>query len=202
MLYFSHLFFGFIVAFLGLLAPGMLNMTAVATAIEQGKKAGLIFSAGAASVVFVQASIALVFANFINQNPNVLDNLRVAAIVVFFLLAIFFFVQAKKRFNIRGKTKKGNLFFTGILMSAINMLAIPFYFAASTYLKVDGQLVMEQPFILLFIIGSVLGSFMLFTLYVSFAGLITKRAKFIATNINYILSGLFLVLGLITFFKS
>lgn len=197
----SPVFFGFISAFAGLLAPGMLNMTAVRTTIEQGKKAGILFSAGAASVVLLQASIALVFANYINQNPSVLDNLRIGAILVFFVLAVFFFFQARKKFDVKGKTKQGNLFLIGLFMSAINMLAIPFYFGLSTYFAANGQLIMKQPYIALFIVGAALGSFVIFLLYASFASLITKRAKFIATNINYILSALFLVLGLITLLK-
>ena len=202
MTYVFHLFLGIISAFLGLLAPGMLNMTAVRTTIEQGKRAGVVFSAGASVIVFIQASIALVFASYLSENPNVFDNLKIAAIIVFFLLALFFFLQARKTFNAEGKSKKGNLFFIGMVMSAINMLAIPFYFGLTTYFEVNGQLIMEQPYITLFIVGSGLGSFILFVLYVFFAGVITKRAKFIATNINYILSGLFFMLGLIAILKS
>ncbi|MBJ2176437.1 LysE family transporter [Aureibaculum sp. A20] len=201
MVYVFHLFLGIISAFLGLLAPGMLNMTAVRTTIEQGRSAGILFSAGASVVVFFQAAIALVFANYLSQNPDVFDTLKIAAIIVFFILALFFFIQARKTFNAEGKSKKGNLFFIGMLMSAINMLAIPFYFGLTTYFEVNGQLKMEQPFVTLFIIGSGFGSFLLFSLYVFFAGVITKRAKFIATNINYILSGLFFILGIIAFLK-
>ncbi|MDY7393756.1 LysE family transporter [Aureibaculum sp. 2210JD6-5] len=198
----SHLFLGFISAFIGLLGPGMLNMTAVRTTIEQGKKAGVVFSLGAISVVLVQASMALFFANFIIKNPKILDNLRVAAIIVFFMLAVFFFIQARKKSVVKGKIKKGNLFVIGVVMSSLNMLAIPFYFGVSTYFKVNGQLNMELPYIFLFVIGSVLGSFSVFLLYIYFAGIINQKAKFIATNINYILSGLFIALGIIAFLKS
>ncbi len=202
MVYISHLFLGFIIAFIGLLGPGMLNMTAVRTAIDQGTKAGLIFSTGAASMVLIQTSIALIFANFISQNPNVLEHLRIAAVLVFFVLATFFFIQARKTFSVKGKTKHGNLFFMGIFMSALNMLAIPFYFGLSTYFVTNGQLIMQQPYMALYIVGTALGAAVIFFIYVSFAGLITRRAKFIAANINYILSGLFIVLGLIAIFKN
>ncbi len=200
--YIFPLFLGLFSAFVGLLAPGMLNMTAVRTAIEQGKKAGLLFSAGASSVVLIQASIALIFANYISRNPKILDNLKVGATIVFFILAILFFTQARKKFTASGKTKRGNLFFIGLIMSSINMLAIPFYFGLSTFFSAEGILVMKQPFISLFVVGSALGSLSVFFIYVLFASLITKRAKFIASNINYILSGLFLILGLLTLFKG
>lgn len=201
MTYITHLFFGFIMSFGGLLAPGMLNMTAVRTSIERGKKAGIVFSAGAASFVFVQASIALIFANYLNNHPEIIENLKIAATVVFFLLAIFFFIQARKKFNSEGKQKKGNYFLIGLLMSSMNMLAIPFYLGISTYLSTKGQIILKQPHITIFVVGAVLGAFFLFVIYASFATVIQNKAQFIAKNINYILSVLFLFLGLLTLIK-
>ena len=201
MTYISHLFFGFIMAFGSLLIPGMLNMTAVRTSIERGKKAGIVFSAGAASFVFVQASIALIFANYLHNHPEIIENLKIAGIVIFFLLAIFFFTQARKKFKAEGKQKRGNYFLIGLLMSSMNMLAIPFYLGLSTYLSTKEQIILKQPYITVFVVGAVLGAFCLFVTYASFATVIQNKAQFIAKNINYILSVLFLFLGLLTFVK-
>ena len=87
-------------------------------------------------------------------------------------------------------------------MSSMNMLAIPFYLVLSSVLEKRGMLVMEQPYISLFVAGVFLGAFSLFMVYVRFAGFIRKRAGFIARNINYILSALFLVLGILTLIKN
>jgi len=201
MIYVSHLFFGFIMAFGGLLAPGMLNMTAVRTSIEKGKKAGIVFSAGAASVVFVQASIALIFADYLNRHPEIIEKFKIAGVVVFFILAIFFLLQARKEFKGEGKNRKGNLFFIGMFMSSVNMLAIPFYLGLSTYLSTKEQIILTQPYITLFVVGAVLGAFVLFATYVSLANTIVKKVHFIARNINYILSVLFLILALLTLIK-
>ncbi len=201
MIYISHVFFGFIMSYVGLLPPGMLNMTTVRTTIEKGKKAGFLFSAGAASVVFVQASIALIFANYLNNHPDIIEKLKIAGIVVFILLAIFFWIQARKKFKAEGKQKQGNYFLTGLMMSSMNMLAIPFYLGLSAYLGANGNLILEQPYITVFVIGAVLGAFALFSTYLGFAKIIINKAQFIAKNINYILSALFLVLALLTTLK-
>lgn len=199
--YLSHIFLGFTMAFSGLVPPGMLNMTAVRTSIEKGHKAGIIFSAGAALIVFIQASVALIFANYLIERPEVLEKLKVGGVVVFGILAVFFFVQARKKFKAEGKEKKGNYFVTGMLMSSINMLAIPFYLGLSTYLGARGQLILEQPFISVFVVGAVFGAFALFVTYSYFAAIIVKKAQFIAKNINYILSALFVILAITTLFK-
>ncbi len=192
---------GFLSAFIGLLAPSMLNMTAARTSIEKGRKAGITFAAGAASVVFIQGFIAVTFAKYLVAHPEVITKLKTAAVFVLFGLAIFFFMQARKKFKAEGKQKKGNNYLTGFGMSSLNMLAIPFYLAMATLAENKGWMTIEQPFSIIYVIGAVLGAFALFSIYASFAEIIAKKAQFIAKNINYILSVLFVVLALFTLIK-
>jgi len=199
--YIQHLIYGFFMAFFGLIAPGMLNMTAVRTAIEVSRREAVKFSLGAASIVFPQALIALVFANYFIEHPAILSKLTIAAIGVFFGLCILFYVQATRKIEYKGKRMQGNQLLMGALMSLMNMLAIPFYLGLSTYLESKGLLIMEIPFILFFVTGASLGAFSLFIVYVQFSKIIIKRAQFIARNINFILSGLFLILGIISLVK-
>ena len=188
-------------AFISLIPPGMLNMTAVRTKIEKGKKPALLFALGAAIVVIPQAYIALAFTKYFVKHPEVINQLTIAGIVVLFLMSIFFFIQARKKFKGEGKKKKGSFFLIGMLMSMMNMLAIPFYLVLSSVLEKKGLLIMSQPYINIFVGGVFLGAFALFSVYVLFASIIEKKAQFIAKNINYILSILFLVLGIITLIK-
>ncbi|MES2485991.1 MAG: lysine transporter LysE, partial [Bacteroidota bacterium] len=50
---------GFLISFIGTLLPGLLNMTAAKVSLKEGRTNALIFAWGAATVVFVQAYIAL-----------------------------------------------------------------------------------------------------------------------------------------------
>ncbi len=197
----QHFFLGFGIGFFSIIIPGMLNMTAVKTAIEKGPKSGYLFSAGAVLVVLVQASIALVFANFLNSNPHILEYLTRAGIFVFLVLSLVFFYQARKNINPKGKANSGNDFIFGMFLSAMNMLAVPFYLAISAYLEAENLLILLQPYISIFVIGVATGVFLLFIVYVKMANVILLKANFIARNINYVLSGLFLVLAILTYFK-
>src|SRR5210317_175371 len=199
--YFMHVGLGFVMAYLSLVPPGMLNMTAVRTAIEKGSSSGRWCALGAAMVVIPQAFVALVFARFFAEHPEVVERLNYAGIAVLFGLSLVFFLQARKKFKGQGKKRSGKSFWAGMLMSSMNMLAIPFYLVLSSVLENRGMLITEQPFINLFVTGVFLGAFGLFMTYVRFADVIQKRAQFIARNINYILSVLFFVLGILTFFK-
>ena len=201
MQYLRHIARGYVCAFLGLTPPGMLNMTSVRTALEKGPRSGMWFALGAALVVIPQAFIALVFARYFAEHPEVVERLNYAGLAVLFLLSVVFFFQARKKFKGEGSRKKGKSFVVGALMSSMNMLAIPFYLVLSSVLENRGLLITEQPYINLFVTGVFLGAFSLFMVYVKFAAVIQKRAQFIARNINYILSALFLVLGILTLIK-
>ena len=192
---------GFLAAFIGLIAPSMLNMTAARTSIEKGKSEGIKFAAGAASIVFIQAFIAVTFAKYLVANPNVITSLKKSAIFVLLGLSIFFYMQAKKKFKAEGKQKKGNNYIIGLGMSSLNMLAIPFYLAMATLAESKGWMQILQPYSTIYVVGAVLGAFSLFATYATFAEIIAKKAQFIAKNINYILSVLFIILALLTAFQ-
>ncbi len=202
MQYFLHILLGFVMAFLSLMPPGMLNMTVVRTTIEKNRREGFWFALGAATVVILQAFIALAFAKYFANNPHIVERLKLAGIFVLFLLSVAFFVQARKKFKGEGSKRKGRSFVVGFLMGSMNMLAIPFYLVLSSFLENRGMLIIEQPYIALFVLGVFLGSFSLFLVYLQFAMIIQKRAQFIARNINYILSILFFVLGILSLFKT
>ncbi len=198
MQYILHFSLGFTMAFIGLVPPGMLNMTAVRTKIQKDKKTALLFSIGAALVVIPQAYIALEFAKYFIKNPEILEWLSQAGIFVLFAMSLVFFMQARKKVkNNNSNSRKGNYFFIGILLSTMNMLAIPFYFFMSAFLEKKEWLIMQQPWINVFVLGASFGAFVLFLVYISFAEWIENKAQFIARNINYILSVLFLVLGIL-----
>ena len=180
----------------------MLNITVVRTTIEKNRREGFWFALGAATVVILQAFIALAFAKYFANNPHIVERLKLAGVFVLFLLSVAFFIQARKKFKGEGAKRKGKSFVVGFLMGTMNMLAIPFYLVLSSVLENRGMLIIEQPYITLFVFGVFLGSFSLFLVYLQFAIIIQKRAQFIARNINYILSILFFVLGILSLFKT
>jgi hypothetical protein len=188
-------------AYFGLISPGMLNMTALKIRINTGKFESIKFAVGASVVVFIQAGIALYFADYFLKNPAIINTLKVSAIFVFIILSVFFFMLSRKKLNPKVTNAKGNFFLKGIGMSAINMLAIPFYLGLSIYLTSIDKLIIAQPYILLFVFGAGLGSFLIFYTYILFANIIIKKVSFIARNINLLLSSLFLVLAIFTLIK-
>lgn len=182
-------------AYLGMIPPGMLNMTALKIRMNFGKVESVKFSLGASLIVLVQASIALVFADFFMKYPSVIEGLKVAGVFVLFSLSVYFYLQTKKTNQTKANKQRNNFFLSGVGMSLLNMLAIPFYIGISIYLASIDKITLKQPFIFLFIIGTAIGALALFYTYIYFAKIILKKVSFMERNINGILSVLFLILG-------
>jgi len=200
--YTIHFALGLAMAYVGLLPPGMINMTVVRTRLSSGSRPALLFSGGAAVVVLLQAGAALIFANYFNNNPQVLDRLVVAGGVVFLALAVFFYTQGSAKTEYKGQATKTGHFINGMLLSSLNMLSLPFYLGLSTLLSMRGLVVLDIPHIAMFVVGASVGAFLLFVTYSSFARLLSVKASFIASNINYVLSLLFLILGVYTLYDQ
>ncbi|NPA42618.1 MAG: LysE family transporter [Chlorobi bacterium] len=197
----KHFFAGFIVTFFAVAPPGIISLTGLKVAVEKGKKAGIKYALGVMIPDIIQAHIAILGAEYIMQHPKLLEWLGRAAVFILLLLAWTTYRQAKKgirestflKLNIR------NPFYYGLLISAVNPMAIPFYFVYSSMLHYWGIIRLDQPYASVYIAGAVLGAFTLLSIYSIYARKIIGRITFIAKNFYYILSGLFLLLAVIAF---
>lgn len=176
--------------------PGMLNMTAVAVSLDHGRNAGYQYSVGAGFTALGQALLALTFADYIAQNPVVIEWCKRIALFVFPALAIAFFLKAKRP-SIEAKPLRGGPLTFGIILAAMNALTIPYYFSLGAFLEADQYLQLTPLSILCFALAAGTGAASFFALYARSADFVSRRAGFLARNINYVLSGLFVVLTMV-----
>lgn len=190
-----------LVAFVGFMPPGMINMTSLKMSLDYQRKQAVLFVAGAVTIILIQAFLAVTFAKYLARNPQIIEYLSYAAILVFLGLAYMFFRQARQQLKLRVREQKRNSYLAGLTMSSMNMLSIPFFLGYSTLLEAKGWMNIDPPHNYIFSLGAVAGSFLLFFIYILFAEYIQKRVQFVAKNINYILSLLFLILAIITIYN-
>ena len=188
-------------ASIGVTLPGMINMTSVSVSIRRGLNPGLQFSAGAASAIFLQALIAVTFAGYLTEHPDVILWLKQAAIVIFLVLSIVFYLQARRPAAVEEGDQKGNAYLLGMGIAGMNVLNIPYYLAFSAFLKANGWITLRDPLHWFFLLGATLGAWALLAAYARFACYIAKNADYFARNINYFLSGLFVVLAAVQIFQ-
>ena len=185
-----HAAVGFIMAFVGLMAPGLLTMTTIKVGVERGCKEGRKFAFGVIFPVIIQAHIALLGAAYLLRHKMILVRLSQMGIVIFVLLAWLFFRQARKGYSEGGlgKINIRNSVYYGMAVSAINPMGIPFYLTYSSLLAYYGVIRFEQPYISIFVAGAALGAYAILALYATYARRIIGRVRFLSQNFYYILS--------------
>jgi len=194
---------GFIAAFIGIIPPGLLNMTAAKINLKEGKKNALWFVVGAVVVIFFQVYLAVLFAHVIDNRPDVVTLLREVGFVIFSILTIYFLFIAKpkaKKSKIKKSSKKSR-FFLGMLLSGLNFFPIPYYVVVSVTLASYHLFVFETNIIFTFVMGSVVGSFAALYSYVAFFGRIEKKTDYLMRNMNTIIGSITGLVAIVTLFN-
>ncbi len=185
-----HFVVGYLMAFIGLMSPGLLTLTTLNTAIDRGTKETVKFAIGAALPIIIQAHLALLGAQYLKKHPEILTNFSKIAVFVFLGLSVLFYKQYKKRSLVIQPPKFHikNSFLYGLFISSINPLAIPFYFTYSTLLEMQGWLSIREPYISFFVLGAVLGVISILSLYGKHAPALLSRLQFVVKHFKLILS--------------
>ncbi|WP_324025124.1 LysE family transporter [Maribacter sp. BPC-D8] len=196
--------FTFGAAFFASLPPGLLNLNAAKTSVEKGKTNGIIFGLGVALAVMLQTYVSVRIAKLISRNQHVIEILLQLALGIFFVLAIVFFIKGRKQENkplILTETKKRNSFSKGVFLALINLLAIPYYSGLNTVFHSQGFMTFKIIDEVLFILAAGSGTFLAMYLYVIYFNKWEHKTKSFSKNSNFILSGLMLLLFVITAFR-
>jgi len=190
-------------ALLGVVPPGLVNMTVAKTCVEYGKKNGIYVAIGASIIVFFQALIAVILTKYIFDNPFIRNILLRTGLVIFIVLMIYFYVKARSDSHIKTHSKKANSnsIFKGMLVALLNVFPIPFFVAMAAALNVGGEVGHDWSVMLLFVLAASLGTFTTLYFYVfSFWKIEDKTAVF-AKYSNYFMAVLMLVLVIITLIR-
>lgn len=181
----------------------MLNMTSVKISVERGKYNAIKFALGVSTIVLLQAYGAVLFTKYLNNNPDFIVTLQKIAVVIFAFLSVYFYRENRKvNKNTADFTQKcKDTFVIGLFLSALNMFSIPFYYGIITVLMNIGLLQLSQNNILLFVIGSAIGTFIILYLYPNLAKIIPVKSKKYSHKLNLVLSVLTGVLALVTFIE-
>jgi threonine/homoserine/homoserine lactone efflux protein len=202
---FSHLLFGIIIGFVGVIPPGLLNLTAAKISVKQSRKAAMVFALGAAIVVIGQVYIGVFFSKLLSDNPANLLLLEQFAVIAFVGLSIFFFIRAALDSGTPQVKKIDKsavkLFAQGIILSVLNIFPIPFYIGFSSFLASRGLFEFTYPMAHLFILGASVGTFMMLLAYIKYVKKFGFDSNTFARKINYILGGLTLLIAIFTIFR-
>lgn len=199
--YVMPLILGAVTATVGIIPPGLINMTAARVSMDEGRQRALIFALGATLILVVQVLIAIIFARFLDRNPDVIIVLREIGLAIFVALTVFFFWKGKCEARANESVKlysRRSRFFMGMLLSALNFFTIPFYVLVSISLASYKVFFFNRPFIYTFAFGVALGTYLGFYCYIRFFKKMEGKSGFLIRNMNYIIGTVTGLVSLLT----
>lgn len=196
---------GLVAAIIGVLPPGLINLSAAKISLTDGKKRAMMFVLGALLIIFFQTYISVLFAQYISNHQEIVVLLREIGLVIFCILSIYFLFFAKKpnfktSENIELKSKKSR-FFLGMFISAINVFPIPYYVLISITLASYKVFSFVPSAIYSLVLGVVLGSGLVFYFYVVFFNKIKSTNHFFVENMNKIIGIITALVALLTLYN-
>lgn len=194
-------FLGMVIAFVGVIPPGLLNMTAAKISLKEGHVRGIMFSIGVCVVVFFQTYIATIFASYLTNHPDVVKVLQRVAFVIFVLITVYYLLIAKATSKTdieRESRSKHSRFFHGMFLSAINVFPIPYQAYMTITLASFGWLEFRSSMIISYVAGAVTGTFVMLYLYIFFFDKIKNKNLTSQKNMNYIIGSITGIIAVFT----
>ncbi len=185
-------------SFVGMLPPGMLNMTVIGLSIKKGFYAALWFTIGAAIIEFGQALLVIKYSAkaevFLTDYETIVNWV---AVVVLIALALSFLLAKPQKGNTKvdENIKEGGTFFKGLTLAFANVLVYPFWLSQGIIWTQKGVLDGSWSMSIIFSIGIFLGSVSAYLIYIMLGEKILSKFDAFANNLNKILAGLFFFLA-------
>ena len=194
---------GLFISFLGTLPLGTLNVLAARMAIEDGIGPAIWFSIGALLVEIAYVRLSLVAMGWIRRQKKWFRIMEWLTVIIILFLAIGSFLMAAHPHT--GKTMVLGFIspapiprlLTGMLLSAINPLQIPFWFGWSTLLLNKNILLPRQDHYNLYIAGIGLGTFAGNAVFIFGGRLLVQTLSMHQTLVNSIIGAIFAITAII-----
>jgi len=191
---------GFFFSFLGSIPPGTINLSVLQLGLQNQLRGALFFSLAATAVEFVYASLAVEFQIFLTNNTSITENFQIISALA--LMALGIINLSKKRLQEPSQLGQGRRNFKkGLLISAANPLAVPFWVAVTAYLQNHQFIVLTSPYLFWgYVLGICLGTLVLLLLV---AQLAQKFRNLFQNNllVNKLPGLIFVGMGLYTFWS-
>ena len=198
------MFFGIIGAIVSTMIPGLLNMYSAKISMTEGKKNAILFALGVTLAYTIETIIALIFAKYLDRNPDIIAILQKVVLGIFVSVTIYFFFIAKdvRKQPIDTKThSKKNRFFLGFLLSAINLLSIPFWVYVSITFSSFNWFTFSKLNIIATVIGASIGVFLVMGTYIWFFRPKEENQREINLNMNYLIGFATALISIFTLLK-
>ena len=197
-------FWGSLISFLGSLPLGALNLVTTYISVSKGAKDAILFSTGCIFSELIFVRLALTAMNWISQRQKLFKILEWVTIVIILALATFSFKAA-----LQGKGFSSTIpadikypFWSGVLLSALDPMKIPFWFLWSTFLMGNKILVPNKNYYNFYVAGIGFGSLFGFMVFIYGGIYLISTIKSHQDLINWIIGGILIITAAISIYRT
>ena len=187
-------------SFLGSIPPGTLNLSVLQLGLEGKTKIAWRFALAVTIIEYPYTWLAIQFEYWITSNPLVIENFQLITAVVMTTIGAGNLVAVRKPSRFTEKFQSSG-FRRGLILSALNPQALPFWVGVTAYLKAQGWITLSSTVLLhSYVLGTSFGVFVLLSLFI----LMAKRLSGYASQQGWVklVPGIMLLgLGLYAFTK-
>jgi len=199
-----YFFFGYVFALIGVVPPGLLNMTAARISIEESRRNAFLFSLGVITTVALQTYLALLFARYLDKHPEIISVLQQVGLVIFIGITIYFLFIAQEKKTISQQVhhkSKRRRYFQGLSIAGLNLFPLPYWVYLSITFSAFGWFDFTKSFIALCVFGSALGTLTMLVAYAFYFDSVKKKQSDLNLNINHIIGGITALISVFTILK-
>ena len=198
---FLHFVFGFATAFMSGIPFGPINLSVVDITLNKSGRHASRFASGAALVEILQATVAILFGKLITRKIESVPEFRLAIVMVFFILGLYFLLKRERPKSALESTSKSSSFVKGIILAVLNPQAMPFWFFVVTYLNTTNVVDLRSWNLVLFLVGVFAGKYLVLNGFVYFSESIKHRLQAIKKYVGKTIGVLLILVGIFEAYK-
>lgn len=200
MMLFQVFLISFGISLLGTIPPATINLTVMQLSLTKRAKSAYFLALGAVILDSFYAALAVRVQIYLSEQIEFANYFYLIAAVVLIVLGIISIRSKTETVKVdTGKNQKMG-FVKGMILGALNPLAMPFWLGVTTYLQINGWIDLRGFNYWSYVIGVFLGELTLLFIIIRIGQRFTK----VATNrtIIHVIPGVaFIFLGLVNFFQ-
>lgn len=176
-------FIATIFSFLGSIPPGALNLTVIQIGLKGDRPGAIRFTIGAVIFEFIYATIAVGVQYFFVSQIDYTFYFKIVAAFALLVLGLINILSKPQEQTAEDVERGIPKFKQGMLISAFNLLPIPYWLVITAYLESQAWVVIDRQTFWFYILGICVGAFILL------AGLGLAASKFnIAVKDNQLIN--------------
>ena len=177
----KNIIVGFFISFVGSIPLGYLNIIGFEIYSNKGFQNTIQYLLGVVIIEGIVIYTTIVFANFLTQQKTWLKRIEIFTILFLLILGFSFLIKNPEA-NSESIYTTYLPFFTGLILSSLNFIQIPFWTGWNLYLITNKYIKIEKSSTYFYIFGTLIGTFFGMLLLILGLHYFSKNNSFMSQN--------------------